>query len=173
MLEETTTIRSKAIFSDDKEHRLLLRKEWDSEKPTAMVIMINPNTADTVNFDMTTMLVLNNVSRLGFGSVNIVNLYSKIMEKLNLRFNGDDELIHDEADEIIQQYAAMSDAIIIAWGTIGKNTLRVRERQKYLLELIKQHAGKMYQIGKKACHPLTPAVRREWTLEPYEMEEAE
>ena len=111
MLEETTIIKSKAIFSDDKEHRLLLRKEWDSEKPTAMVIMINPNTADTVNFDMTTMLVLNNVSKLGFGSVNIVNLYSRIMEKLNLRFNGDDELIADEADEIIQQYAAMSDAL--------------------------------------------------------------
>ena len=55
MLEETTIIKSKAIFSDDKGHRLLLRKEWDSEKPTAMVIMINPNTADTVNFDMTTM----------------------------------------------------------------------------------------------------------------------
>ncbi|WP_370742613.1 DUF1643 domain-containing protein [Ruminococcus callidus] len=173
MLEETTIIKSKAIFSDDKEHRLLLRKEWDSEKQTAMVIMINPNTADTVNFDMTTMLVLNNVSKLGFGSVNIVNLYSRIMEKLNLRFNGDDELIADEADEIIQQYAAMSDAIIIAWGTIGKNTLRVRERQKYLLELIKQHAGKMYQIGRNACHPLTPAVRREWVLEPYEMEEIE
>ena len=170
MLEETTTIRSKAIFSDDKEHRLLLRKEWDSEKPSAMVIMINPNTADTVNFDMTTMLVLNNVSRLGFGSVN---LYSRIMEKLNLRFNGDDELIDDDSDAVIEQYAAMSDAIIIAWGTIGKNTLRVRERQKYLLELIKQHAGKMYQIGKNACRPLTPAVRREWVLEPYEMEEAE
>ena len=173
MLEETTTIRSKAIFSDDKEHRLLLRKEWDSEKQTAMVIMINPNTADTVNFDMTTMLVLNNVSRLGFGSVNIVNLYSRIMEKLNLRFNGDDELIDDDSDAVIEQYAAMSDAIIIAWGTIGKNTLRVRERQKYLLELIKQHAGKMYQIGKNACRPLTPAVRREWVLEPYEMEEIE
>ena len=158
MLEETTIIKSKAIFSDDKEHRLLLRKEWDSEKPTAMVIMINPNTADTVNFDMTTMLVLNNV------------LYSRIMEKLNLRFNGDDELIDNEADDVIEQYAAMSDAIIIAWGTIGKNTLRVRERQKYLLELIKQHAGKMYQIGRNACHPLTPAVRREWVLEPYEME---
>ena len=153
MLEETTIIKSKAIFSDDKEHRLLLRKEWDSEKPTAMVIMINPNTADTVNFDMTTMLVLNNVSKLGFGSVNIVNLYSRIMEKLNLRFNGDDELIDNEADDVIEQYAAMSDAIIIAWGTIGKNTLRVRERQKYLLELIKQkclpsaHAGSPKRMG--------------------------
>ena len=173
MLEETTIIKSKAIFSDDKEHRLLLRKEWNSEKSSAMIIMINPNTADTVNFDMTTMLVINNLHKLGFGSVNIVNLYSRIMEKLNLRFNGDDELIADEADEIIQQYAAMSDAIIIAWGTIGKNTLRVRERQKYLLGLIKQHAGKMYQIWKNACHPLTPAVRREWVLEPYEMEEIE
>ena len=47
MLEETTIIKSKAIFSDDKEHRLLLRKEWNSEKPSAMVIMINPNTANT------------------------------------------------------------------------------------------------------------------------------
>ena len=168
MLEETTTIRSKAIFSDDKEHRLLLRKEWNNEKPSAMVIMINPNTADTVNFDMTTMLVINNLHKLGFGSVNIVNLYSRIMEKLDLRFNGD-----DEADDVFEQYAAMSDAIIIAWGTIGKNTLRVRERQKYLLELIEQHANKMYQIGKNACHPLTPAVRREWVLEPYEMEEIE
>lgn len=123
ILEETTIIKSKAIFSDDKEHRLLLQKEWNSKKPSAMVIMINPNTADTVNFDMTTMLVINNLHKLGFGSVNIVNLYSRIMEKLCLRFNGDDELIDNEADEIIQQYAEMSDAIIIAWGTIGKNTL--------------------------------------------------
>ena len=58
MLEETTIIKSKAIFSDDKEHRLLLQKEWNSEKPSAMVIMINPNTADTINFDMTTMLAV-------------------------------------------------------------------------------------------------------------------
>ena len=49
ILEETTIIKSKAIFSDNKEHRLLLRKEWNNEKPSAMVIMINPNTADTVN----------------------------------------------------------------------------------------------------------------------------
>ena len=141
--------------------------------PTAVLPARLPSTILHSPFDMTTMLVLNNVSKLGFGSVNIVNLYSRIMEKLNLRFNGDDELIDSEADAVLEQYAAMSDAIIIAWGTIGKNTLRVRERQKYLLELIKQHAGKMYQIGRNACHPLTPAVRREWMLEPYEMEEIE
>ena len=30
-----------------------------------------------------------------------------------MRFNGDDELIDDEADTVIEQYAAMSDSIII------------------------------------------------------------
>ncbi|MGN0606327.1 MAG: DUF1643 domain-containing protein [Oscillospiraceae bacterium] len=173
MFTETTTIKSKAIFSDDKKHRVLLRKEWNRDKKSAMIIMIHPNTADTLNHDLTTMLVLNNLSALGFGSVNIVNLYSRITSKLNLRFNSDDDLIAKECDEIIQQYATMSDAIIIAWGTVGKNTQRVRERQKYVLNLMKPYANKMYQIGKNTCHPLTPSVRSGWTLEPFEMEEIE
>ena len=104
MKTETTTIKSKALFSDDGEHRLLLRREWDKNGKTAMVIMINPNTADTLNMDLTTMLVLNNLSVLGFGSVNIVNLYSRITPKLSLRFNSDDDLIAKECDEIIEEY---------------------------------------------------------------------
>lgn len=171
MKTETTTVKSKALFSDDGQHRLLLRKEWDKNKKSAMVIMINPNTADTVNMDLTTVLTINNLNKLGFGSVNIVNLYSRIMLKLSLRFNSDDDLIDKECDEIIQQYASMSDAIIIAWGSVGKNSQRVRERQLELLKLLSEYANKLYQIGEKGSHPLTPAVRNEWELEPYEMEE--
>lgn len=98
MQTETTILRSKAMFSDDGEHRLLLRREWDKNGKTAMIIMINPNTADTLCMDMTTMLVLNNLYKLDFGSVNIVNLYSKIMPKLSLRFNSDEDLIDNETD---------------------------------------------------------------------------
>ena len=159
------------MFSDDGQHRLLLRKEWDKNKKTAMIIMINPNTADTLNCDLTTMLVINNLNELGFGCVNIVNLYSRIMSKLSLRFNSDDDLIDAETDSIIEQYASMSDAIIIAWGCVGNNSQRVRERQSELLELLKNHANKLYKIGEKGFHPLTPAVRNSWELEPYEMEE--
>ena len=133
MKTETKVIKSKALFSDDRQHRLLLRKEWDKNKKTAMIIMINPNTADTLNCDLTTMLVINNLNELGFDCVNIVNLYSKIMPKLSLRFNSDDDLIDKETDTIIEQYAAMSDAIIIAWGSVGNTSQRVRERQKLSL----------------------------------------
>lgn len=173
MLTETTVVKSKALFSDDRKHRLLLKKEWDTNKPNAMVIMINPNTADTMNVDMTTMLVLNNLNRLGFGSVSIVNLYSRIKEKLSLRFNSDEDLIEHDTDRVIEEYAAMSDAIIIAWGSIGRNTQRVRERQQELLERLSVHKKKFYKIGKEGCHPLTPTVRSGWELEPFEMEDIE
>lgn len=171
MQTETTILRSKAMFSDDRKHRLLLRHEWNAEKKSAMIIMINPNTADTLCMDMTTMLVLNNLYKLDFGSVNIINLYSRITPKLSLRFNSDDDLIAKECDEIIEQYAAMSDAIIIAWGSIGNNSQRVRERQADLLDVLKPYANKLYKIGEEGYHPLTPIIRCKWELEPYELEE--
>ena len=45
-------MKSKALFSDDGEHRLLLRREWDKDGKSAMIIMINPNTADTLCMDI-------------------------------------------------------------------------------------------------------------------------
>lgn len=171
MKTETTTIKSKAIFSDNGEHRLLLHREWDKNGKTAMIIMINPNTADTLCMDMTTMLVLNNLYKLGFGSINIANLYSRITPKLSLRFNSDDDLIAKECDEIIEQYAATSDAIIIAWGSLGNTSERVRERQADILERLSKFRNKLYQIGEQGYHPLTPAVRSQWDLVPYEMED--
>lgn len=173
MKTETTTVKCKVLFSDDKTHRLLLRKEWDKNKPTAMVIMINPNTADTMNIDMTTMLVLNNLNALGFGSVNIVNLYSKTMNKLSLRFNSDEDLLDSENDTVIEQYAEKSDCIIIAWGSAGSNSQRVRDRQAELLERLKKFANKLYKIGINGYHPLTPAIRSGWELEPFEIKEVE
>ena len=170
MKTETANIKSKALFSDDRMHRLLLRKEWDKTKKTAMIIMINPNTADTLNMDLTTMLVINNLNELGFGCVNITNLYSKIMPKLSLRFNSDEDLLHEENDTVIQQYATMSDAVIIAWGTAGNTSQRVRDRKDELLEVLEPYANKLYQIGEKGYHPLTPIIRTNWKLEPYDLE---
>lgn len=65
----------------------------------------------------------------------------------------------------------MSDAIIIAWGSIGNNSQRVRERQAELLDVLKPYANKLYKIGEEGYHPLTPAVRNNWELFPYELEE--
>lgn len=171
MLTESTTLKSKAIFSDDKKHRLILKKEWDKSKPTATIILINPNTADTLNVDTTTMLIINNLNKLGFGSVDIVNMYSRIALKLYFRFNSDNDLLDSENDEIILKSAEKSDKIIIAWGSIGNNSQRVKNRQKKILEMLANYNNKICIITdgetEKGYHPLTPKIREKWVLKPY------
>lgn len=167
----TSTISNEAVFSDDNRHRLLLRKVWDNEKPTAMIIMINPNSADELSSDTTTMLVMNNLQKLGYGSVDIVNLYTRITGKIHFRFNSDEDLLHPDTDGIILKSAENADTIIIGWGTVGLHNLRIRERQKAVLNMLKPFSDKICQIGENGCHPLTPAIRNYWDLVPYEMEE--
>ena len=67
MITETTAMQTTAIYSDDKTHRYLLRKEWNSEKKSAEIIMLYPSSADTVTVDHTTMFVLRNLERLNYG----------------------------------------------------------------------------------------------------------
>lgn len=78
---EMTAMQTTAIYNDDKTHRYLLRKDWDSDKPSAKIIMLYPCSADTVTVDHTTMFVLHNLERLDYGSVNIVNLFSSMNGK--------------------------------------------------------------------------------------------
>ena len=78
MIVEKTILKTEANFSDDKKQRYLLRKEWDKSKDRACVLMINPSDADGIVIDLTTQLVVNNISRLDYGSVDILNLYSSV-----------------------------------------------------------------------------------------------
>ena len=65
MINEKDTIRCESIFNDDRTHRFLWKRVWDSkDKPIACVIMLNPCIADNIITDITTGLVCNNVARL-------------------------------------------------------------------------------------------------------------
>lgn len=111
MKTEKSTIKTEALFSQNHTHRLLLRKEWDNTKPVASVIMINPHSADTFSTDSTTMYTLNNLYSLGYGAANLLNLYTRICDRLMLRFNSDEDLLDPQNDEIILKCAAESDEI--------------------------------------------------------------
>lgn len=52
---DKSTLRTEVHFSEDRKHRYLLRKEWDKTKNKAMIIMINPSSADGLVIDHTTM----------------------------------------------------------------------------------------------------------------------
>jgi len=164
---QRSTIKTEVHFSEDGEHRYLLKKEWDKKKKKAMVVMINPSSADSMLIDHTTMYVINNLSKLDFGSVDIVNMFSKIEVRLNLK-QRIEELVGEANDNYIEKSAAKADAIIIAWGRTGERNGNIKERKQKILNMLKVHKDKIYEIsdskGSKSFHPLAPQVRNYWEL---------
>ncbi len=172
MQTEKMLVRTEAVFSDDRTRRYLLLREWDAKKPKALIIMTNPSTAGTIALDFTTMYILNNITQLGYGSVNIANLVSKMTLRLNTK---NDMEAEDENFEQIVKAAQKADKVIIAWGRIGDNSFKVREVQDKLLARLEPFKEKLCEIGnvsgESGFHPLAPQIRSNWILNPYKIPE--
>lgn len=175
MQTEKTTMKCESVYSEDKAHRILLRREWDKMKEAAMVIMINPSETHNVQMDLTAMCVINNLDRLNIGAVDIFNMYSRMTNKISFRFHDDEELLIPENDEYMKKSAERVNCIILAWGQIGQNNKRVRQRQQEILIQLAPYADKIRIIkdkeGRKGLHPLTPQIRNQWILEKITIQE--
>jgi hypothetical protein len=171
MLTDKAVVKTEAIFSDDRKHRYILRKEWDSKKPKATIIMTNPSAADMLTMDYTTLYIMNNIVKLNFGAIDIVNLTSKITTKLNVKKDLDLKPNTENIDFILKS-AEKSDKVILAWGKLGENNKKVRDVQDILLEHLKPFKDKLCVIanesGASGFHPLAPQIRFSWILKRYE-----
>ena len=171
MLTEKETIRCEAIFNDDKTHRYYWKRVWDKDKPLLTVIMLHPCFADTVVCDTITFLVVNNVMRLGeYGGVTIVNLYSKLTEKLIFRWEAESEIIGDDNDTYIKRAALEVDDIVLAWGRGAYCVKTVADRIDSVVKTLHELNKNLFVISdgvKKGLHPLTPSIRAKWQLGPH------
>ena len=171
MLTDKATLKTEAIFSEDRRHRYLLRKEWNYKKPKATIIMTNPSTADMLTMDYTTLYIMNNIVKLDFGAIDIVNLVSKMTTKLDVSKDLEPKPNAENIDFIVKS-AEKSDKVIIAWGKLGENNKKVRDAQDYLLERLKPFMSKLCVIadekGGSGFHPLAPQIRFSWVLKKFE-----
>ena len=160
----TTTLTTKAIFSDNGLDRYLLTKTWDEKKQNLAIIMMAPSQASGVALDTTTQLVLNNADRLGYGSVSILNLFARVND-FSLQQAG---LEDAENLDVIVSTCQNAQAIIYAAG-VGKATnKKFQDRQKQVLEALRPVEGRLYCLSdadgnSRLQHPLSPAVRT-WYL---------
>ena len=113
-----STLETEAIFSDDQQHRYLLKKTWDSEKQTITIITMYPHYDGILNIDLTTQLIMNKVSEMeAFGSINFVNLYSNITTHINIKHL---DAYDKHTDIQIMKAVKESDEVILAWGAYAK-----------------------------------------------------
>lgn len=173
---EKITLETEVHYSDDRYHRYLISKVWDSKAKQATIIMLNPSTASSLAIDMTTMYIINNISKLGFGGVEIVNIFSKLNEEINNDICA--ELLTDKTnDQMIVASVARTDTTILAWGKGGETNKQVQLRIKAVRSLLKEYNHKLYEIcddkGRHGWHPLAPSIRFGWALKKMEIEDDE
>jgi len=172
---EKLTIKTESLFSDDGIHRYNLRKEWDKSLPTATIISISPSSQFNVTTDLTTQLITNNVHALGFGSFELLNLYSKV--DIDIKKVSSIEGLWDETtDNCIKascDKAFNSDKgiIVLACGKLSSNNKKHGERENLLFSILSIYFEKVYCLrghgARHFLHPLTPEIRNAWILESW------
>lgn len=159
-----TELRTEAVYSENGEKRYLLRKTWDDNLPKLAIVMLCAGSAGTVELDTTTQLVLNNASRLGYGSIAILNLFPMLNDFALKHAKGNDA---ENMDVIIRE-AAAAEKVVYAPGTgKAKNKLFMEVQEQVLLALL-PYEDKLHCLydslgGSKYLHPLSPRVRQ-WHL---------
>ena len=161
------TVKTELVYNDSEDRRYLLRIEWDKEKKKACVIMLIAGNINGVSYDHTTNYVLENLVSLGYGSVEIVNLFSNIDSKTE-----DSE--DDENTQAIINATKKCDTIVFATGAGYKTNKKVLKRQTEVLAILEKYKNKVYCIadedGEKFYHPLCPKVRK-WNLTTFQTSE--
>ena len=155
-----TTLRTTAIYNDDHTKKYLLTKEWDDTKTSLTMVLLAPSVSSGIEIDTTTQRVLGNADRLGFGSVNIVNLFAAMGDT---RFSAAEEE-DKENMKVILEMAKKCDTLVYAPGNGKAKNEMFQMRAVKVLNALKPYEKKMKCLSNeddsvRLCHPLFPAVR--------------
>jgi len=156
-------------FNKAKTHRYELRITWKQPaKKLAMIITNFPGSSDGVVMDLTTMLIVNHVSQLGFDGVVMVNLFSAlgINENTKLIARGVDSV----TDQVILLAADDMKQVIVATGSFTNQNVLAQRRQESIVSSLRKAGfdkklAMLCDESGKPAHPLAAKVRKTWHIQ--------
>jgi hypothetical protein len=108
-------LENDAVISDCGKYRYLLRRTWDHAKPRALYVMLNPSTADAQLDDPTIRSCVRLAAGLGYGSMEVVNLFAYRATKPDELLTASDPYGQANEDHV-KRALARCDIPILAWG---------------------------------------------------------
>ena len=133
-----------AVISDCKQYRYLLRRTWDQEKPRALIVMLNPSTADAETDDPTIRSCIRLCKGLNYGSFEVVNLFA--WRATNPNDLGDVRYpIGDRNNDTIEAAGARCDFYICAWGAHPMAKSWQRDAEVY--NILAAHRPAIFCLG--------------------------
>ena len=133
--------------------------------------MLAPSEASGIELDTTTQLVLNNAARLGYGRVDVLNLFATLKDFSLKQAEAEDA---DNMDAILESVRDADD-VVYASGVGKAKNKTFQQRQEQVLSALRPFEGRLKCLtdanGKaRFQHPLSPAVRV-WHLSPMQISE--
>lgn len=150
--ETVTYLETDAVISDCGRYRYLLRRTWDYSKPRVLYVMLNPSTADASVDDATIRSCVRLATDLGYGSIEVVNLFGwRATDPAELPKASDP--IGPDNERVVHAAVCRCDVVIFAWGA----TPFAESKSRSFREMVKQHRPAVYCLGKtKAGAPKHP-----------------
>lgn len=105
-----------AMFSDDGKRRLFLWRMWNKTKPTALVIGLNPSTANETIDDATINILVHSLIELGFGGFKMVNIFTLISPSPEILLTPEATKFETEDLGVVFGQALTCQEIIFGWG---------------------------------------------------------
>lgn len=119
-----------ATFSPGRVYRYALTRRWDTDRPMAAFVMLNPSTADAFTVDPTVRRCVSFACDWGAGGVLIVNLFALRSTDPRALYSHPDPVGPDNDTVITWHLSAMTEVVtpvIAAWGVHGELHGRGRE----------------------------------------------
>lgn len=146
-------MRKHAIISDCGAYRYRLGRTWDEELRTLAFVMLNPSTADAEEDDPTIRKCIGFGQRLGFGSIEVVNLFAyRATYPRMLKSAG--YPAGPENDGHIGEVCAGAGLVICAWGVNARGLSQPAHVLRILREMHVQPHYLDLSIDGIPCHPL-------------------
>ncbi|WP_409997589.1 DUF1643 domain-containing protein [Curvibacter sp. APW13] len=123
-----------ALISECGRFRYRLWRRWDGALPTLAFVMLNPSTADASEDDATVRKCIGFAKRLGYGAIEVVNLYA-----FRARYPSDLQAagfpVGPDNDTHIEWVVAHTGRqVICAWGNNARGHTRATEVLRMLRE---------------------------------------
>lgn len=108
--------QSGAMFSEDNTRRMFLWRHWNTVRKTALVIGLNPSTANASSNDPTIDRLIKTLNKLGYGGLRMVNLFSVISSNPEILLDPKHHETEDADMGLIFGNAICCQEIVFAWG---------------------------------------------------------
>lgn len=152
MSDLTTDVRGRplagsgALFSPCETYRYRLWRRWD-EGACLLFIMLNPSTADEVKNDPTVERCERRARALGYGAVEVVNLFAlrspDPVDLVDSAEAGIDPVGGQENDRSIIDAVRAAGSVVCAWGAHGS----LYGRAEAVKAMIRPHVRQLYVLG--------------------------